>query len=187
LAGPGGVIVLFRADIPPLPAGWERLGGGLGHQMLVEDLVDPGTSADVELRPLGEADAEAMVELVRLTQPGPFERRTFELGGYVGVFAEPGPGEDRPRLIAIAGERIRFPGHTEISAVCTHPDARGRGLAATLTHHIAQRVQARSEVPFLHVAEHNDNARRVYERLGFRTRRMVEALVARAPGRTSER
>src|SRR3954467_4537557 len=97
LAGPGGAVVLFRAEIPPLPTGWKRLGGGLGHQMVVEDLADGDLAADAELRPLGEGDAEAMVALVRLTLPGPFERRTFELGGYVGVFAEPGPDEEPPR------------------------------------------------------------------------------------------
>jgi hypothetical protein len=32
------------------------------------------------------------------------------------------------RLIAMAGERMKQPGYTELSGVCTHPDFRGKGL-----------------------------------------------------------
>jgi predicted GNAT family acetyltransferase len=35
--------------------------------------------------------------------------------------------------------------------------------------------------PFLHVAESNDKARRVYEGLGFRQRRLVEFVLLTAP------
>jgi predicted GNAT family acetyltransferase len=97
------------------------------------------------------------------------------------VFAEPGPGEDRPRLIAMAGERIRFPGHTEISAVCTHPDARGRGLATALTRHVARAILDRGETPILHVRRDNHDAIRVYERLGFTVRRGIDFVLYRTP------
>ena len=77
----------------------------------------------------------------------------------------------------MAGERLVPDGYTEVSAVCTHPDARGRGLAALLTHRVATRIRQRGDVPFLHVAEGNDGARRVYERLGFALRTPVEFVV----------
>ena len=72
-------------------------------------------------------------------------------------------------------------GFTEISAVCTHPDARGRGLAAALTRTVALAVLERGETPFLHVAAGNDGARRVYERLGFRVRRDVDFAWVESP------
>ena len=71
------------------------------------------------------ANVAAMLALVELTQPGPFAPRTIELGRYLGV-------HDNGQLVAMAGERCRLPGYREVSAVCTHPDARGRGLADRL-------------------------------------------------------
>jgi ribosomal protein S18 acetylase RimI-like enzyme len=170
VVGPSGVAVLFRAEIPPLPKTWTRLDGGRGHQMLLHQL----GSVDVPPhRPLGPGDVGEMLALVELTRPGPFAVRTVELGGYVGVF-------DRNRLVAMAGHRLAPPGFREVSAVCTHPDFRGRGLAAGLTALVAQRILDRGERPFLHHASDNDAARRVYEAIGFRFRRQVvfEALGA---------
>jgi ribosomal protein S18 acetylase RimI-like enzyme len=170
VVGPSGVAVLFRAEIPPLPKAWTRLDGGRGHQMVLREL------AAVEVpdhRELGAGDVGEMLALVELTRPGPFAVRTVELGGYVGVF-------DRDRLVAMAGQRLAPPGFREVSAVCTHPDFRGRGLAAGLTALVAQRILDRGERPFLHHASDNDPARRVYEAIGFEFRRQIvfEALGA---------
>ena len=107
-----------------------------------------------------------MLALVELTRPGPFAVRTVELGGYVGVY-------DGDTLVAMAGQRLAPPGFREISAVCTHPDYRGRGLAAGLTSLVARRIVERGEEPFLHHAADNEPARRVYEALGFEFRREV--------------
>src|SRR5260370_36302360 len=105
-----------------------------------------------------------MLALTELTRPGPFSKRTPELGSYLGIY-EPG------QLVAMAGERIRFPGYAEISAVCTHPDHRGRGYASSLVSALIQRITRRDETPFLHVRRENVEAIRVYEKLGFNTRR----------------
>jgi ribosomal protein S18 acetylase RimI-like enzyme len=163
LVGPGGHAVLFRAEIPEPPSGWTRLGGGAGHQMVLGELA----TVDVpDARRLGAADVGEMLALVELTRPGPFAVRTVELGHYYGVF-------DRGALVAMAGERLHFPGYCEISAVCTHPDHRGRGLAAGLTAIVARGIRARGEHAFLHHAVENHPARRVYEALGFEFRREV--------------
>jgi predicted GNAT family acetyltransferase len=69
----------------------------------------------------------------------------------------------------MAGTRMAPPGFREVSAVCTHPDARGRGYAAGLTTLVAERILARGERPFLHHSADNP-ARRVYEALGFEFR-----------------
>ena len=177
LLGTGQPGALFRPGPITVPPGWTRHGGGQGHQMLLEDLVAVPLP---DARQLGADDVGEMLALVELTRPGPFSVRTVELGDYFGVFE----GGD---LIAMAGERLRVPGYCEISAVCTHPDRRGRGLAAGLTALVAQRILARGDTPFLHHAADNDPARRVYEALGFVFRRAVEWSVVSAPPRRPAR
>jgi len=108
---------------------------------------------------LTAADVPAMTELVTLARPGPFRPRTIEMGDYYGV-------RDGDRLVAMAGERMRLDGYCEISAVCTHPDARRRGLGALLTLTVATGIRNRGQQPFLHVAEGNDSARALYEAVG---------------------
>jgi len=171
LAAPGRPAVLFRPDLPEPPPGWTRLGGGVGHQMVLRELA----AVDVpDARSLGPADAPEMMALVELTRPGPFAMGTVELGGYLGVF-------DDGQLVAMAGERLHLPGFCEISAVCTRPDHRGRGLAAGLTALVARAIEARGERPFLHHASENHPARRVYESLGFEFRRTVGFAAFGAP------
>jgi ribosomal protein S18 acetylase RimI-like enzyme len=171
LAGPGHGVVLFRDEVGPPPDGWSVLFGGFGHQMVATRQLE---APDLEVQPLDDRHIEQMLALVKLTQPGPFAPRTIELGGYVGVF-------DGDRLVAMAGERLQCPDFAEVSAVCTHPDARGRGLAAALTSHVGHGIQARGQTAMLHVAEGNDNAIRVYERLGFDRRRRVEFVLLQTP------
>ena len=125
------------------------------------------TTGDVReparLRPLGAGDVAQMTALVQATEPGPWFERTSELGRFIGF-------EAGGRLVAMAGERMRVPGHTEISAVCCHPDWRGRGLAADLMRLVSQAIVARGELPFLHVIAENATAIALYEKLGLRRR-----------------
>src|SRR5262249_54375912 len=115
-----------------------------------------------------------MLALTELARPGPFLAGTIELGDYFGV-------DDGDRLVAVAGERMRLPGYTEISAVCTPPHARGRGLATALTRHAAARIRARGETGRLHVRRDNHDAIRVYERLGFTVNRGIDFFWYRTP------
>ena len=179
LAGPGETLVLFRDEIGPPPPGWSVLFAGVGHQMVAPDVLPMARPIHGELRPIAEDDLEQVLALVALTKPGPFRPRTVDLGGYVGVF-------DGDRLVALAGERMHLSGHAEISAVCTHPDAQGRGLAAAVTLHVAAQIRSRGEVPFLHVAVGNDNAVRLYERLGFTHRRLTQFQALRTPAADGE-
>ena len=110
---------------------------------------------------LGPSHVPQVLQLVAVTQPGPFAERTIELGEYYGVF-------DDERLVAIAGERMAAGDLREISGVCTHPDFRGRGLARRLVELLIRLELQRGEMPFLHVMQDNSHARRIYERMGFR-------------------
>jgi predicted GNAT family acetyltransferase len=79
----------------------------------------------------------------------------------------------------MTGERMRPPGWTEISAVCTDPAYRGHGLASRLIRAVTAVVVDRGEAPFLHAVAANTNALRLYESLGFRPRRPVAFTVAK--------
>jgi ribosomal protein S18 acetylase RimI-like enzyme len=124
----------------------------------------------VEAVPLGAADVPEMMELVARTEPGPFLRRTIELGDYLGIRFD-------GALVAMAGERFRLDGWTEISAVCTSAEHRGRGLASKLVGALTARIQLRSQRVFLHVLSSNTGAIRLYEELGFRVRQTTTITV----------
>ncbi|MFF9040783.1 GNAT family N-acetyltransferase [Streptomyces sp. NPDC014892] len=170
LVGAGAVVRVKPVD--RVPDGWEVLGGGQGVQ-----LVDTGlrTEPAPEAVPLGLDDVPEILDLVALTRPGPFLKRTIELGTYLGI-------RDGGRLIAMAGERIHPPGWTEISAVCTDPAYRGRGLATRLVRAVAAGIRERGDTPFLHASADNLPAIRLYESLGFTLRRSSTIRTVRSPG-----
>jgi predicted GNAT family acetyltransferase len=110
------------------------------------------------------------VALAELTEPGPFRERTIELGAFYGIF-------EKGRLLAMAGQRMHLPDSVEVSAVCTHPDARGRGYARKLIATVMDEINERGKTPFLHSFADNYSAIRVYERLGFTQRRTFQLAV----------
>jgi len=141
------------------PRGWHIDAETTMFKMVWSSIdVPPDEAGDAVA--LGPSDAEAATALATLTRPGPFGPRTIELGEYFGVF-------DDGRLMAMAGERMHAGSLREISGVCTHPDFQGRGLATRLMRKLIRRQVARHETPFLHVMRANENARRLYERMGF--------------------
>ena len=71
---------------------------------------------------------------------------------------------------------------TPRSAQCTHPDARGRGLGPLLTRTVVAGIRTRGEEAFLHVAEFNTDAIRLYEALGFVLRSIAEVADLRPTG-----
>ena len=104
-----------------------------------------------------------MVALAELTHPGPFAASTVELGGYLGV-------RRGGRLVAMAGRRLQLPGWIEISAVCTHPDHRGQGLARLLIAAVDAAIRQQGHRAFLHAIHQNTTAIELYRQLGFTTR-----------------
>lgn len=123
-------------------------------------------SASGEAVGLKWADVPQMLDLVARTRPGPFLPRTIALGTYRGI-------RHGGRLVAMAGERLRLPGYTEISAVCTDPEYRGLGLATRLILAAAAEITQRGDIPFLHAVDTNPDAIRLYQSLEFTVRRTV--------------
>ena len=140
-------------------------------QMIWSAKSAPG-EADFEFGELGDADAAEMFELAHLTKPGPYAVHTHGLGGFIGVRRD-------GRLIAMAGERMKPDGFTEVSGVCTHPDHRGKGYAAGLMRTVIAGMLARGDTPFLHAYAANAGAIALYESLGFTFRREMRMLVLR--------
>jgi len=153
---------LVRREVEPLPAGWVALKDVPLLQMVAAHC-DGEVPDGPPVAALGLQDLDVVSALVERTQPGPFGPRTMTMGRYLGVFED---GE----LVAMAGERLRVPGFVELSAVCTDPRVRGRGLAAYLMRHLMRAAAARGETPFLHVVPENAGAIAIYRRLGFETR-----------------
>jgi ribosomal protein S18 acetylase RimI-like enzyme len=167
---PGAVTALALDAEPVLPPDWEMVQSGEMYQMICE------APAHLDERQifseLTKADVPEMLALTKLTEPGPFLPRTIELGAYLG-------GHDAGSLVAMAGERLHLTGFTEISAVCTHPQYRGRGYGNALLSALISRIVRRGEIPFLHVRTGNVTAVGLYEKLGFRVRAQLHLAVIR--------
>jgi ribosomal protein S18 acetylase RimI-like enzyme len=175
LVGPRGAALRIGAK-PPWPDSWTVEFSGVGVQLLATDHFE--TRPFDEAVPLGGADEDDMLDLTARTKPGPFLRRTHTMGNYVGVRRE-------GRLVAMAGERLRPPGWTEISAVCTDPDFRGLGLGTRLVQAVGHGIRQRGEQPMMHASATNVSAIRLYQSLGFVTRCEVTFGVARAVTRSA--
>jgi ribosomal protein S18 acetylase RimI-like enzyme len=164
--------LFLDAPYQPQP-GWSFVAGAPMPEMVYEgNGVQSSSSSDSEILELGAADVPEMMALTALTKPGPFHKRTHELGTYLGIRRE-------GKLVAMAGERLKVPGYTEVSAVCTHPEHTGHGYARILMIEVMQRICGRGETPLLHVREDNVRAIALYERLGFKLRVLMHFAVLR--------
>jgi predicted GNAT family acetyltransferase len=136
---------------------------------------EPEAMDDARIEALTEADAEEMLALAKLTEPGPFTLKAQALGTFYGIRID-------DRLAAMTGERMKVDGFGEVSGVCTHPDFRGKGLARILSVLVARKILARGETPFLHAWADNVGAIRLYEQIGFTVRAELKLLAAMKPG-----
>lgn len=160
----GQLLGTVEACEMPVPPGAGVHKRAILTQMIADSVI--GTARDFAFEPLGDADAPEMLALATLTEPGPFYARTHCLGDFIGV-------KIGGRLVAMAGERMKAPGFSEVSGVCTHPDFRGRGFAGALMRIVMARILARGETAFLHAYATNLGAIGLYESLGFRKRAEV--------------
>lgn len=167
IAGGRGFISLFRNRVSNPPAYWEEVFREQISQYLLTEVRSESTpGGGLPIGPLGPEDAEEMVSLARLTEPGPFAIETHRTGQYHGL-------RRNGRLIAMAGERMRVDGYGEVSAVCVHPEAQRQGLGAALTMAVAAAIVERGDQAMLHVRDGNDAAHALYRKLGFELRTMI--------------
>jgi ribosomal protein S18 acetylase RimI-like enzyme len=172
---PGERVGMFLEDPPDPPAPWAIDRTCPLLQMLCEKrsaFPNAPPAMHPEFIRLTEADVPETLALTKLTNPGPFGARTHELGDYFGI-------RIAGTLAAMAGERLRLPGYTEVSAVCTHPDHLGHGYASAVMGVVMDNICSRGELPILHVLPENTRAIQVYERLGFTKRAMLHLAVLR--------
>lgn len=146
---------------------WILVHEAYAHQMIVDT---PVTFKEMEFETLTANDVPQMMELMKLTEAAPFEKRTIEMGRYIGYKVE-------GKLVAMGGERLNPVGYVEISAIGTHPDFRRRGFGRAITSTLTNEILERGEIPFLHVWEGNDAAYKLYEKLGYVTRKTVAVYV----------
>jgi predicted GNAT family acetyltransferase len=172
LMAPGDVVALFTPDAVTAPATFRLMLADTGEQMIGTPAEAPARG--VEIVRLGVDDVPAMMELTALTKPGPFSVRTHELGTFLGIRAD-------GRLAAMAGERMKPGNYTEMTAVCVHPDHRGRGYGQMLLSAVSRQIVARGEIPFLHVFTNNASAIALYRRQGMEIRRRLHVTVLQKP------
>ncbi len=170
----GDDVAVAGAHVPELPMNWETLHRIRIAQMIRRD-TSPLPEGDAQITALSAADVADMLALVELTHPGPFRSRTVELGSFVGIRQD-------GQLLAMAGERMWIGDHREVSGVCTHPDAQGRGLARALMGRVVNRMLRAGQTPFLHVESGNERAIAMYVTLGFERRAEFPLLYARRTG-----
>jgi len=161
LIGPDEHVNLMTAKAFEIPKGWQLVRTIPLDQMVCTQMTMPAAALPKQL---GPADVPDMLKLTAATKPGPFVRDTIRMGRYFGIRSNDG------RLAAMAGERLRPDQFSEISAVCTDPEFRGRGYGQILVSSLAGMILAESRIPFLHVIPENQSAKSVYEKVGFRVR-----------------
>ena len=171
LLGPEGGVGLFAFGGDKVAEGWTEFFRLEGLQMLGGDVT--GDRSD-EVVDLGPGDVGDVRDIVARTEPGPFARRTMDLGGFVGI-------RRKGHLAAVAGQRLGAGGYREISAVCTDPDFRGQGLARLVVRAVVADIVAAGEVPMLHVAGTNTGAIDLYRSMGFVERRQLSFIGVTPP------
>lgn len=168
LMSPQDIAVLFTPDAVSAPAEFKVVLAETGEQMIGTPVEMPFDGVDIVA--LDAKDVSAMMELTALTKPGPFSARTHELGTFLGIRVG-------GQLVAMAGERMKPAGYTEITAVCVHPSHRGRGYGQMLLGAVSRQILARGEIPFLHVFSSNQSAIALYKRQGMEIRRRLHVTV----------
>jgi ribosomal protein S18 acetylase RimI-like enzyme len=180
LAQGGALARRYPPDIAPFadmadmsPESFAALGALMAPSdyvvLFTPEAVSPPAAFKVLLARTGEqmigtpADAPGTAEIVRLGAAD-------VPGNFLGIRAG-------GQLVAMAGERMKPGNHTEITAVCVHPDHRGRGHAQALLGAAARGIVARGETPFLHVFSDNDGAIALYRRQGMEIRRRLYVTV----------
>ncbi|WP_310379524.1 GNAT family N-acetyltransferase [Flavobacterium sp.] len=134
------------------------------HQMIIYEKIV--TVINDEIVKLDEKHLDDLLALVKIVYPEYFKKKTYTLGNYYGIYKD-------NQLVAVTGERMQMNDFTEVSAVITHPNHTGKGYAKQLVSHTVNAILNQGKTPFLHVSESNIGAIKLYEKLGFQTRKKI--------------
>jgi ribosomal protein S18 acetylase RimI-like enzyme len=165
-----GVFILFNIHNIEIPKPW-KLIAKIGMCQLVfegNDIIEIENKHNIQ--DLNTEHINEMKALVELTKPGPFKDKTIDFGNYIGVF-------DSGKLVSMNGQRFNPKLYREVSAVCTHPNFLGNGYAFELLVKQVNQVLKQNEIPFLHVRADNSAAIKLYEKVGFKIRTAMQAIV----------
>jgi GNAT superfamily N-acetyltransferase len=167
-----GEIVYLMGEAPAAERGmvaeelaYEGTFAGL-QMMFPEDTALPEDAGEADIAPLSCAHGAEMVALTEAAFPGYFRIRTCEMGAYYGIRVD-------GRLVAMAGERMKFDRYVEVSGVCTLPGFTGRGYAAALISRLLAEHRRDGWLSYLHLGASNRRALELYRRLGFAVSRKV--------------
>ena len=152
-------VIVFPPGYLDLDTKWKVRNDNALLQMVFEK-PSINLSLDASIQALASADVPDMLALTQLAKPGPFLENTIDFGGYFGYFVE-------GRLVSMAGTRLAAGPYSEVSAVCTHPDFVGQGLAQRVLPHVLNYIQQKGQIPYLQLYPDNLPAYRLYQRLGF--------------------
>jgi ribosomal protein S18 acetylase RimI-like enzyme len=152
-------VIVFPPGDLDLDAKWKVRNDNALLQMVFEK-PSFNLSLEASIRALAAADVPEMLALTQLAKPGPFLENTIAFGGYFGFFVD-------GRLVSMAGTRLAAGPYTEVSAVCTHPDFVGQGLAQRVLPYVLNYIQQQGQIPYLQLYPDNLPAYRLYQRLGF--------------------
>jgi GNAT superfamily N-acetyltransferase len=178
LIAPGESVYLLGV-LPRIPRGYFLQATGPVVQMVCTTpvLLEEGP----EIVGLTAAHRADVLALTARVYPHYFREGTLQLGRYFGIYTPDASGA--VRLAAMIGERLGTETHTELSAICTHPDLEGCGYARRLTAFLGNDALAHGYTPFLHVSRENGRALRLYERMGYSLRRNIGFWEVRAESR----
>ena len=135
------------------------------NQMVLDKQIDVEIMEDIVALQT-ETHKVDLFNLVNLVQPGYFKNKTSDLGNYYGIYKD-------EKLVAVTGERMQMDAYTELSAIITHPNFTGKGYAKQLIKFASDKIFNEQKIPYLHVANTNIGAIKLYEKLGFQTRKEI--------------
>lgn len=130
-------------------------------QYILEDKIE--LDFNEEIIQLQKEHNEELLQFIQTFYPYYFKKRTPEMGRYFGIFKD-------GKLVAVTGERMQMNDLTEVSAVITNTDYLGKGYAKQLVAFVSGKIFEDNKTPFLHVAESNIGAKKLYKKLGFKLR-----------------
>jgi len=135
----------------------------VGCQMVLSGQAKLEVEISEKIVLLTEEYVDEIYDLIWLVMPGYYQKRTFEMGKYFGIFKE-------GKLISITGQRLQTNDFIEVSAVVTHPDYRKRGYGKQLVAHTTNEILKEGKIPILHTDKGN-SAIPLYKNLGYQVTR----------------